>query len=67
MPRAAIFDVAGGLIDSVDLRARAWQGALGDYGHGIAFDVVRSQIDTGSDQLMPGILSEDNRPTWHSR
>ncbi len=59
MPEAVIFDVDGTLIDSVDLHAKAWQDALSDYGHEIAFDEVRSQIGKGGDQLMPMFLPEE--------
>jgi beta-phosphoglucomutase-like phosphatase (HAD superfamily) len=33
MPKAAIFDVDGTLIDSVDLHAWAWQEAFEKFGH----------------------------------
>lgn len=56
---AAIFDIDGTLIDSVDLHARAWQEALRDFGHPAGFDEVRSQIGKGSDQLMPVFLPPD--------
>ena len=59
MQKAVIFDVDGTLIDSVDLHAKAWQDAFGDYGHEIAFDELRSQIGKGGDQLMPVFLSEE--------
>ena len=59
MPKAAIFDVDGTLVDSVDLHARAWQDALHDYGHDIDFATVRGQIGKGGDQLMPEFLSPE--------
>jgi HAD superfamily hydrolase (TIGR01509 family) len=58
MPQAAIFDVDGTLVDSVDLHARAWQEALAEFGHDVTFERVRSQIGKGSDQLIPAFLSE---------
>lgn len=58
MPQAVIFDVDGTLIDSVDLHAKAWQDAFGEYGRDIAFDDIRSQIGKGGDQLMPVFLSK---------
>ncbi len=60
MPKAVIFDVDGTLIDSVDLHAKAWQDAFGEYGREIPFDDIRSQIGKGGDQLMPVFLSEDD-------
>ena len=58
MIRAAIFDVDGTLIDSVDLHARAWQQALAAFGHHIPFPDVRHQIGKGGDQLLPVFLSD---------
>lgn len=56
---AAIFDVDGTLVDSVDLHARAWQEAFAHFGHKIELEAVRSQIGKGGDQLMPVFLSRD--------
>lgn len=58
MPQAAIFDIDGILIDSVDLHASAWQEALVKFGHHVTFEQARSQIGKGGDQLMPMFLSE---------
>ena len=58
MPQAAIFDVDGTLIDSVDLHAMAWHDALTRFGHPVGFDQVRAQIGKGGDQLIPVFLSE---------
>jgi HAD superfamily hydrolase (TIGR01549 family) len=57
--RCIIFDVDGTLVDSVDLHARAWQEALGEFGKEIGFDEVRSQIGKGGDQLLPAFLSRE--------
>ena len=59
MPKAAIFDVDGTLLDSVDLHALAWQEAMGKFGHDVGFDQVRGQIGKGGDKLIPHFLSED--------
>lgn len=56
---AAIFDVDGTLVDSVDLHARAWQEAFAHFGRKLAFEEVRAQIGKGGDQLMPVFLSQD--------
>lgn len=56
--KAAIFDVDGTLVDSVELHAKAWQDAFEEFGHELAFDAIRSQIGKGGDQLMPVFLSE---------
>lgn len=58
MIRAAIFDIDGTLIDSVDLHAKAWQEALRQFGYEFAFEEVRHQIGKGGDQLMPALLPE---------
>ncbi len=56
MIKAAIFDIDGTLIDSVDLHAEAWVEALKHFGHEIAFQDLRSQIGKGGDQIMHGLL-----------
>ena len=58
MPKAAIFDIDGTLVDSVDLHARAWQEALVEFGHDVTFEQARRQIGKGGDQLIPVFLSE---------
>ena len=58
MSRAAIFDIDGTLVDSVDLHASAWQEALARFGHDVTFEQARSQIGKGGDQLIPVFLSE---------
>jgi HAD superfamily hydrolase (TIGR01509 family) len=56
MIKAAIFDIDGTLIDTVDLHARAWVEALRHFGHEIAFPDLRSQIGKGGDQILHGLL-----------
>ncbi|MCE4548040.1 MULTISPECIES: HAD family hydrolase [unclassified Caballeronia] len=58
MPLAAIFDIDGTLIDSVDLHALAWHEAFAHFGHDVSFERARSQIGKGGDNLMPAFLSE---------
>jgi HAD superfamily hydrolase (TIGR01549 family) len=58
MTKAAIFDIDGTLIDSVDLHACAWQEAFAMFGHDVTFEQARSQIGKGGDQLIPVFLSE---------
>jgi hypothetical protein len=41
LPRAAIFDVDGSLLDSVDLHALAWHEAMVMFGHDVGFEQVR--------------------------
>ncbi|MFT3781467.1 MAG: HAD family hydrolase [Nibricoccus sp.] len=57
--KAAIFDIDGTLVDSVDLHAGAWQEAFAHFGHSIPIEQIRSQIGKGGDQLMPVFLSPD--------
>lgn len=56
-PKAAIFDLDGTLLDSVDLHALAWQEAMLQFGHDVSFEQVRSQIGKGGDKLIPVFLS----------
>jgi len=57
--KAAIFDIDGTLVDSVDLHAQAWQEAFEHFGHRFALHEVRSQIGKGGDQLMPVFLTSE--------
>lgn len=57
MNRAAIFDVDGTLIDSVDQHALAWQEAFAQFDHRISYRQIRAQIGKGGDQLLPVFLS----------
>lgn len=61
MPKAAIFDLDGTLLDPVDLHALAWQEALLEFGHDVGFERVRSQIGKGGDKLVPVFLSVDDQ------
>src|SRR4029077_19354603 len=61
MPKAAIFDLDGTLLDSVDLHALAWQGAMVKFGHDGSFEQARSQIGKGTDQSIPVLLSADEQ------
>ena len=58
MPKAAIFDVDGTLVDSVDLHALAWHEALLKFGHQVTFEQARGQIGKGGDQFIPVFLTE---------
>jgi HAD superfamily hydrolase (TIGR01549 family) len=58
MPAAAIFDLDGTLIDSVDLHAIAWHEAMERFGHDVSFEQARSQIGKGGDKLIPVFLTE---------
>ena len=42
MTKAAIFDVDGTLLDSVDLHALTWREALVKFGHDVSFEQARS-------------------------
>jgi phosphoglycolate phosphatase-like HAD superfamily hydrolase len=61
MPKAAIFDLDGTLLDSVDLHALAWHEALAKFGHDVTFEQARSQIGKGGDKLIPVFLSADKQ------
>ena len=61
LPKAAIFDLDGTLLDSVDLHAIAWQEAMLEFGHDVSFEQARSQIGKGGDKLIPVFLSADDQ------
>jgi beta-phosphoglucomutase-like phosphatase (HAD superfamily) len=55
LPKAAIFDVDGTLLDSVDLHALAWHEAMVKFGHDVGFEQARGQIGKGGDKRRRGI------------
>jgi HAD superfamily hydrolase (TIGR01549 family) len=61
LPHAAIFDLDGTLLDSVDLHAIAWHEAMIAFGHGVTFAEARSQIGKGGDKLIPVFLSAEEQ------
>jgi phosphoglycolate phosphatase-like HAD superfamily hydrolase len=61
MPKAAIFDHDGTLLDSVDLHALAWHEAMVRFGHDVSFEQARSQIGKGGDKLIPEFLSAEEQ------
>jgi HAD superfamily hydrolase (TIGR01549 family) len=61
LPKAAIFDLDGTLLDSVDLHALAWHEAMIKFGHDVSFEQARSQIGKGGDKLLPVFLSADEQ------
>ena len=58
-PKAALFDVDGTLVDTVDLHAQAWVETFGHFGVATTFDEIRRQIGKGGDQLLPGLVPAD--------
>jgi len=61
LPKAAIFDLDGTLLDSVDLHALAWHEAMLNFGHTVSFEQARGQIGKGGDKLIPVFLSADEQ------
>ena len=59
MIEAAIFDIDGTLIDSVEGHAQAWETAFKEFGFDVELEAVRRQIGKGSDQLLPTLLKPD--------
>ena len=57
--QAAIFDIDGTLLDSVDLHAEAWRQVFLQYDKDIPFQDIRQQIGKGGDQLLPVFFSEE--------
>ena len=57
--QAAIFDLDGTLLDSVDFHAEAWRQVFLRHGRDIPFAQIRSQIGKGGDQLLPVFFSEE--------
>jgi len=55
MPRAAILDVDGTLVDSNDAHAQAWVTAFNEAGIDVSSDRVRRAIGMGGDKLLPHV------------
>jgi HAD superfamily hydrolase (TIGR01549 family) len=58
MIEAAILDVDGTIVDSVDLHAKAWQAAFAKFGKKISLSQIRRHIGKGADQLLPVFFSK---------
>lgn len=56
--QAAIFDIDGTLVDTVDFHAEAWRQTFLRFGRDISFADIRAQIGKGGDQLLPVFFSE---------
>ena len=56
VPRAALLDVDGTLVDSNDAHARAWVEALAERGRRVDLLRVRPLIGMGSDKLLPAVV-----------
>jgi HAD superfamily hydrolase (TIGR01509 family) len=59
MIAAAIFDIDGTLIDSVEGHAQAWTAAFKEFGFDVDLALVRRQIGKGSDKLLPALLEAE--------
>jgi HAD superfamily hydrolase (TIGR01549 family) len=62
--KAALLDIDGTLLDSVDVHARAWHQALAKFGHRVPFELVRHQIGKGGDQLVPVFLTRKQQQRY---
>ena len=67
MVNAAIFDIDGTLVDSVDLHAQAWKEAFKNFGKDIPYQQIRHQIGKGGDQLMPVFFTRDELEEFGDR
>ena len=67
MIKAAIFDIDGTLVDSVDLHAQAWKEAFKNFGKDIPYQQIRHQIGKGGDQLMPVFFTRDELEEFGER
>ena len=67
MVQAAIFDIDGTLVNSVDLHAQAWKEAFKNFGKDIPYQQIRHQIGKGGDQLMPVFFTRDELEEFGDR
>jgi HAD superfamily hydrolase (TIGR01549 family) len=61
MLKAAIFDIDGTLLNSVDQHAEAWQRAFDRYGFHFPFDRIRREVGKGGDKLLGVFLTEKEK------
>lgn len=71
-PRAAIVDLDGTLVNSVDAHARAWVAAFREAGFDVSIDQVRSLLGMPPDQLLAHLIglprnSDDAKSILRSR
>ena len=59
MLEAAIFDIDGTLIDSVDPHAESWVEAFARFGVVAKFEDVRRHIGEGADGLIPAFVPRE--------
>jgi phosphoglycolate phosphatase-like HAD superfamily hydrolase len=65
--RGVLLDVDGTLADTSDAHARAWQTALREAGHDVAWARIRRLARTGADKLVPraiGLSESDPKARW---
>lgn len=58
MPKAAIFDIDGTLVDSVPFHAEAWVIAFAKFGYSVTFEQMQKQIGKGGEFLMETVLTK---------
>jgi HAD superfamily hydrolase (TIGR01509 family) len=56
---AAVFDIDGTLLDSVDLHAESWREVFENHGRVVPLERIRAQIGKGGDQLLPIFFSKE--------
>ncbi len=57
--RAAIFDIDGTLLDSVDLHAESWREVFENHGRAVSLELIRAQIGKGGDTLLPIFFAKE--------
>ena len=71
MPKAAIFDLHGTLLDSVDLHAIAWLEAMVKFGHDVTFEQARRYLPlirpfSAIPDLLQRVREAEVRDLWTS-
>jgi len=56
--QAAIFDIDGTIIDSIDLHIESWQCALRRFGKDCSYESIRRQIGEGADEFLAVFFSK---------
>ncbi|MFE4106777.1 HAD family hydrolase [Almyronema epifaneia] len=66
MPQAAIFDIDGTLVDSVNFHAEAWVKGFEKFGHTVEFATVKQRIGKGGEYILQEFLTDEENQQYGS-
>jgi|SRR5215475_10470574 HAD superfamily hydrolase (TIGR01549 family) len=66
MVQAAIFDIDGTIIDSVDLHIASWKRAFQQFGKEVPYEPIRREIGKGADEFLAVFFSKQELDRFRS-